>query len=278
MTGAEIIASTIKAHGISSEEFFSSSRVPRLVKARKCAIEQMTAAGFKQAVIARNMKRCHTTIIYWQGEDFRGRRTEYYARRHKAKGLSPRVFKTTEAQRLQLLSLFNNGQHEEMYALQAALGVARAYTMRLALKRALAERRAMGLPAMKRRPALKLGDELQSNRFTKHDDAVGRELVARKALPHEYVRIMGRTRRSVLARLRLLDDAAYRASELERHAKRHRRLREKKRLAAVQEAIVPKPKIEIARPYVPPRSLTEFFFGDPPAGRSALDRRGESRA
>ncbi len=137
MKGRAIIRGVCAHFRIEPADFFGKRRHPCLVHARHIAIQQMTAAGMRQAAIARLMKRDHSTIRYWQAHDeMAARRRTYFATYHAMRKTSrtPPVQqkRVSEDDRDQLLYLLACGKTKERLALQSALGLCRNYTTHLA--------------------------------------------------------------------------------------------------------------------------------------------------
>ena len=77
MIGRAIIMDVMKTRNIGSKDFFGSSRMTHLVKARRSAILRLKEAGFNSAAIARLMKRNYSTIQYWTHPNYRERQIAY---------------------------------------------------------------------------------------------------------------------------------------------------------------------------------------------------------
>jgi hypothetical protein len=78
MTKAQgIVASVMAKHMIGAKDFYGVSQVVHLVKARRAAIMQLSAAGFKVPMIAKVMRRDRSTVRYWLRPDCRSRRVNY---------------------------------------------------------------------------------------------------------------------------------------------------------------------------------------------------------
>lgn len=99
MTGRDIIKDVMHRYRIGPKDFFGSSRLPRLVKARRSAAKQMFEAGLSVPVISRLMQRNPRTISYHlnpiQRERSLARSRQYYV----AKCDERRSYWTTEYRR-----------------------------------------------------------------------------------------------------------------------------------------------------------------------------------
>ena len=100
-------------------------------------------------------------------------------------------------------------------------------------------------------------------RWTPEEDEIGRRLLEEDASEAEFLEKLGRTKKA----------ASGHFSYVEHRAMVLRRRRESTHRVTIANA----PSIVVMndeqRQFVAPRSLTSEFFGDPPPGRSALERK-----
>ena len=74
MTGQEIIDRIMAERRVGPKDFFSRTRLPHAVKARRDAIKALKAAGMSNADVARLMRRDPSTVSYWAAPGRRARR------------------------------------------------------------------------------------------------------------------------------------------------------------------------------------------------------------
>ena len=105
--------------------------------------------------------------------------------------------------------------------------------------------------------------------WTPEEDEIGRRLLEEHASEAEFLEKLGRTQEVVRKRFYYVE---HRATVL-----RRRNEASVRREPEQQVAITNAPSIamidDVQPQSVTPRSLTSEFFGDPPRGRSALDRK-----
>jgi hypothetical protein len=106
-------------------------------------------------------------------------------------------------------------------------------------------------------------------RWTPEEEQVGKRLLEEDASATEFVQKLGRTKKAASGHFSYVE---HRAKVLRRRGEDRTR-----RGSTEQMSIADAPSIammdDAQRPLVAPQSLTSEFFGDPPPGRSALDRK-----
>lgn len=112
----------------------------------------------------------------------------------------------------------------------------------------------------------------QMNRWTKADTDRAREMIASGAPDIEFINVFARTRNAACSRVAYADDPEVR--RLTRVRARKGRAGASNVIAGQGRSVVPEHvQIDADRRRSLDRSLTGAFFGDPPPGYSALDRR-----
>ena len=105
--------------------------------------------------------------------------------------------------------------------------------------------------------------------WTPEEEETGRRLLEEDASAAEFLQTLGRTKKAASGHFSYVE---HRAEVLRRRSEATVR-----RGPTEQASIADAPSIammdDAQRPLVAPQSLTSEFFGDPPPGRSALDRK-----
>ena len=106
-------------------------------------------------------------------------------------------------------------------------------------------------------------------RWTPEEDEIGRRLLVEDASEAEFLEKLGRTKKAASGHFSYVE---HRAMILSRRSKVPVR-REPTRQVTIANAPSIAVRNDEQRQFVAPRSLTSEFFGDPPRGRSALERK-----
>jgi hypothetical protein len=139
MKGKAIIKDVMREHGVTADEFFGRSHKRQIVQVRVEAIQRMSDAGLKVCMIARLVRKNHTTVGYWLRPERRAFRKAYHSRRWIERRPAPSGVipgqKVTPEQRVALRDLYLAGKIDEVLKMQADLGVSKEYARKIGSRR-----------------------------------------------------------------------------------------------------------------------------------------------
>ncbi|MDB5550831.1 MAG: hypothetical protein JWL86_815 [Rhizobium sp.] len=77
----EVINNVLRERLVGKRDFYSASRFPHLVEARKIAAERLAEQGASPYLIGRVLHRDRSTILHYLRPDIRARKRRHYERR-----------------------------------------------------------------------------------------------------------------------------------------------------------------------------------------------------